>query len=529
MFWADSIAEMNKQRYREKILTGVPLVIRDEKTCSGRVHVGSLRGVAIHGILHDILSQRDTKSQFLFEINDFDPMDDCPPQLEATHKQYMGKPLCMVPAPDGSAKNFAEFYAEEFMNVIQKLGFDAEFYRLSDIYRSGKMNEMISTALLHSDRIREIYREISGSEKPDDWLPISVVCPKCGNIGSTKASDFDGKTVAYECGDFVKWAKGCGDSGRTSPFDGNAKFVWKVDWAAKWKVMGVDVEGAGKDHSTKGGSRDVSKAISQQIFDYPNPFDIPYEFFNIGGLKMSSSKGRGATAKEISDLLPPKITRLLFLRKDPKKPIDFEPEGETIPCLFDEYDRLAEAFFSGDAKRADFARIFELSHLESERKSLEQMFLPRFRDVAFLTQIPHIDFFAKLEQAKGSPLTAAEKAEAELRAEYAKKWLTAYAPEKYIFQIQNTLPECGKNLNEMEKKVLSGILLFFENTPEPDGEAVHGALHDLKRELEIDPKLIFSPLYRIFLGRESGPKAGWLLSVLGGDFVQKRLKEALAV
>ena len=75
MFWADKIVEEIKGKYQEKIKAGKPLVIRDEKTMSGRVHVGSLRGVAIHGIISEILSEQKIENKYLFEINDFDPMD----------------------------------------------------------------------------------------------------------------------------------------------------------------------------------------------------------------------------------------------------------------------------------------------------------------------------------------------------------------------------------------------------------------------------------------------------------------------
>ncbi|MBT6068784.1 hypothetical protein HOG48_03440, partial [Candidatus Peregrinibacteria bacterium] len=47
MFWVDRIAD--------EILTAYPgkneFIIRDEKTLSGQVHVGSLRGVLIHGVM----------------------------------------------------------------------------------------------------------------------------------------------------------------------------------------------------------------------------------------------------------------------------------------------------------------------------------------------------------------------------------------------------------------------------------------------------------------------------------------------
>jgi len=58
MYWADKIVAEIKVKYKEKIGLGQPLVIRDEKAMSGRVHVGSLRGVAIHGVLSEILSEQ---------------------------------------------------------------------------------------------------------------------------------------------------------------------------------------------------------------------------------------------------------------------------------------------------------------------------------------------------------------------------------------------------------------------------------------------------------------------------------------
>ena len=48
------------------------------------------------------------------------------------------------------------------------------------------------------------------------------------------------------------------------------------------------MEGAGKDHYAAGGSRDIAKRISEEVFNYPEPFNIPYEFFNIFGKDKSS-------------------------------------------------------------------------------------------------------------------------------------------------------------------------------------------------------------------------------------------------
>ena len=72
MFWGDKIVKNIKEELESKISSGETLIIRDEKTASGRVHVGSMRGVAIHGIISDLLDGVDISNRFLYEINDFD-------------------------------------------------------------------------------------------------------------------------------------------------------------------------------------------------------------------------------------------------------------------------------------------------------------------------------------------------------------------------------------------------------------------------------------------------------------------------
>lgn len=72
--------------------------------------------------------------------------------------------------------------------------------------------------------------------------------------------------------DATDWVKGCGHQGWISPFDGNGKLPWKVEWVAKWDLVGVTMEMAGKDHSQKGGSRDVANAICRKVLHKKTPF-----------------------------------------------------------------------------------------------------------------------------------------------------------------------------------------------------------------------------------------------------------------
>jgi lysyl-tRNA synthetase, class I len=523
MFWADKIVEDIENKLKDKIASGEPLVIRDEKTASGRVHIGSMRGVAIHGIIADVLYNKGVSQKYFYEINDFDVMDGLPAYLDKKkYEPEMGKVLNTIPSPDPSAPNFAEYYGREFEDVIKTAGFNPEFTRASYLYKSGKMNDVIREALDGAAEIRKIYKEVSGSEKADDWHPISLVCENCGKIGTTRTSSWDGEKVTYKCEEkMVEWAKGCGHERQASPFDGNAKLPWKVEWAAKWKVVGVDIEGAGKDHSTKGGARDVANHISRKVFKYQPPYDIPYEFFLVGGAKMSSSKGQGASAVDISKLLPVKILRLVLLGTLPKRAINLDPEGDTIPVWFDWYDRIAEKFWSGE--KDDDARLFELVH---EHKVPKEHYLPRFSTVAFLAQMEHLNLEEEIANVKEKSLNEIERVELVERAEYARSWLEKYAPEKYKFELQETLPAVAKGLSDMQKEGLRQVLEYVESKNKLDGQEAHHDIHSIRKGMDIEPKEFFSAFYLITLGKDHGPKVGWFLSVLNRDFLIKRLKEA---
>jgi len=527
MFWADELVGRIKKEYKKKIKSGQPLVVRDEKTASGRVHIGSLRGVAIHGIISEILMEAGIKNKFLYEINDFDQMDGLPAYLDRKKfKLYMGMPLCNIPSPDGKAKNYAEYFGGEFIEVIRETGFRPEFYRASDSYKQGRYNEAIRIAIENADKIREIYKKVSGSQKESQWLPVQMICEKCGKISTTRAYSFDGEKVEYECvPDAVSWAQGCGYKGKNSPFNGNAKLPWKVEWAAKFKILKVDVEGAGKDHSTRGGSRDIANAICKEVFNCEPPFNFPYEFFQIGGKKMSSSRGAGSSSREIADLLPPELLRLLLLGKDPRRVIDFIPDGDTIPILYDTYDKMAEAYFAGEEN--DYSRIFKTSHASREEK-LKARFLPRFSMLSFLVQMPHMDIYEEVEKMKGSALTGEDKEEVDYRAKYARAWLSKYAPEDYKYELQESkVPQAAKNFSPRQKEGLSKILEYIKSRDELDGQELHTEIHDIKREMGIKPRELFSAIYLSFLGKNHGPKVGWFLSVLDKKFLEKRLEEVI--
>jgi lysyl-tRNA synthetase, class I len=512
MFWCDDIAAR----------VDGPQTINDSKTPSGRVHVGSLRGVLIHDAVFRTLREKGTPVRFLFGADDYDALDELPAGRDDFFRKYLGVPLCNVPPPPGSTSpDMADHYMAEFYAVFAELGVVAETYRTRDIYRAGKFDEVIDAILRKADVVREVYKEVSNSQRSPNWLPFHVICENCGRIGTTEVTDYDGKLVTYTCRpDLVKWATGCGHTGKISPFAGNGKLPWKLEWVAKWRTFPVTIEGAGKDHTTRGGSRDVAAQCLRKIFGQEPPLNIPYEFFLVSGAKMSSSRGVGASAREIADLLPPQLLRFLMLRTQPSRPVNFSTDQENIVRLFNEYERYhAKVVVQNKAEQAE-RQVFNLSQLPGE----QAQYCPEFEIVLTLIQMPHLDTLAEIERRKGSRLTAAEKKLLDEWIASAKYWLTNYATDDEKLRVWfDAIPPSAQKLSATQRSFLHRLADALPATG--TSNELQTCIFNVARMTPIEQPQAFQAIYAAVLDRASGPKAGNLLSVLPGDFLMRRFRE----
>lgn len=512
MFWCDQLVEK---------IEG-PQTINDSKTPSGRAHVGALRGPLIHDAIYRTLKAKGVPVRYLFGVDDYDPVDEIPYGQAEHFEKYLGAPLCNTPPSPGSkATDMAEHFISEFFSVFGELGIRPEFYRMRDIYRSGKFNEAIDAILRKADAVRRIYKKVSGSERADDWHPFQVVCENCGRIGTTVVTAYDGKEVTYHCSpDLVKWAKGCGHSGKISPFDGRGKLPWKLEWCAKWRTFPVTIEGAGQDHSTKGGSRDVAMACLREIFGQEPPLNCPYDFFLVGGAKMSSSKGVGVTSRDMADFMPPEILRFLLIRPPPRQPVNFSPSEVHIIKLFNEFDRVKHNYFQEGKGLPGDKRIYELSQVVPE----PDYWVGDFQLVTALTQMPHLDVVRELEKRKGAPFTDLERRHLELRIRAALYWVEHYATEEEKTRLQETLPARAAELTATQRGFLHILAGLLPQT-KWEGDALQVCIFNAVRLTPLDQPGAFKAIYRVLLDRENGPKAGNFFSFLERDFVVRRFLE----
>jgi lysyl-tRNA synthetase class 1 len=490
MFWADKLVGNQKGKQ----------IVNDSWTPSGQVHMGSLKGPVIHDALYRILKKENADVKFMYGFDDADPIDGLPPDLQS-HVEYLGVPLYLAPAPSGEG-SFGDFFGNKMKSLLDRLGIRAELYKTSEIYRDGKFNDAILFVLENAQKVRDVYGKIYKKEISKEWFPLQVLCPNCGKLGTTKVTGWDGKEVSFVCSkDLVKWAEGCNEQGKINPLNGLSKMPYKVEWAAKWWTFGVTIEGAGKDHASAGGSYDVALKLAEDVFKIKKPLRLGYEFFLLGGKKMSSSKGVGLTGEELLEVLTPQAARFLMIRTRPEQAVEFDPRSrDIIPRIYDDYQKGANAY--SEKRDDDLARAFELSQIGEIEKTGDI----RFATLAQWVQMPNME-----EEIKKEGL--------EKWAKYARVWIEKYAPESEKFLVQKETPEEVKNLSEKQKEYLGKI---SELVGQDDVEDFQTKIYEIARSIDISPKDAFGAVYVALLGKDHGPKAAWLISSLDPDFVKKR-------
>jgi lysyl-tRNA synthetase class 1 len=135
-----------------------------------------------------------------------------------------------------------------------------------------------------------------------------------------------------------------------------------------------------------------------------------------------------------------------------------------------------------------------------------------------------MDIYDEVAKMKESELTDVDVAELDERVVYAKRWLKEYADDKFIFTLQETIPEATATLTESQQTALKLLSDKIELLESIDGQILHELIHEVKGESGLTPQEFFGAIYTVFLGKNSGPKVGWFLSTLNKDFLLKRLR-----
>jgi len=541
IFWADQVADSVIERVEnndllKSLVKKHGYIVMDEKTPSGTIHIGSGRGWVIHDAIAKSLRGKGVKAKFILSSDDMDPLDKPAKELsEEENKKYMGVPFRYIPSPVKGYKSFGDYFFKRCTDVFPDFGIDAELESTGHEYEKGSFNKTIKIALDNSAKIQNIYADLYGKDVASAHkLPFNVKCPKCNRISTTLAIEWDKEKemLSFECRDnVVEWAKGCGHKGWISPYNGNGKLPWKVEWAAKWPTKSVVAETAGKDHFTKGGSRTAACRFSVDVFDYPPPYPSNgyetgpgYEFFTVGGKKMSTSKGHGLGFADSINYAPAKMLRFLLIRTRPNAAIDFDPYSNDLILLYERYDEAERVYFGkeefGEKENARQKRIYELSHIGTVPKKMPPQI--SLSQASMLIQIFE-DEKLILESLKNTGQLPKHAAKSEIdyvkeRLQFAKKWVNEFADEQYKFQLQDKVPE-NLNLTQQQKEVLHKLSEQLKKHKWNEKTLFNEFYRIAKEEIKIEPSDLFKAAYKVLLNKERGPKLAPFILVLGKEKV----------
>jgi lysyl-tRNA synthetase class 1 len=525
-------------------------IVSTGKSISGTIGVGFYRELIIANVIKRKLIEAGKKARSLFVADDYDPVRSFPSSVSLPLDEWLGIPYSEVPDEFGCCESFGEHATKEFIETFPHFGVNPEALRQSKLYETPEMIEATRLCLKNTETIREILieyvaRDFNDEQKADyiksmeNWFPASVFCPSCGRVQKgakgeivvNRITNFDPTTdkASFVC-------PSCGHSGEAPLTNLRVKLSWRIDWPAKWYVLNVTCEPAGKDHSVKGGSFDTGLEISRRVFGWEGPVKVPFEWVRLGGRDMSTSGGRVFSPKVWLSIAPPELYRYLMLKPPLERAIDLQPGR--IPDQVDEFDRFERTFYGLEdvpEERMDLIRL------------LYPLCLPGDASENYIPKLPYkfAVITSQMEDILGSA-TILERCEQVLKKQYglseissevkeliplrlnrAKTWALEFGTVRDKVEVPESVPkEIIDTLTDNDREFLAKFSVILQGK-QLDDEELQGKVFETARAVGLKDKRAFVVLYRILISRKSGPRLGGFLNLLGNEWVLKRIQSVL--
>ncbi|WP_405693789.1 lysine--tRNA ligase [Streptomyces sp. NBC_01185] len=557
----------------ERRAPGKPVVVASGLSPSGPIHLGNLREVMTPHLVADEIRRRGYTVRHLISWDDYDRYRKVPNGVEGVDdswQAHIGKPLTSVPAPAGSAyPNWAEHFKAAMTRALDELGVEYDGISQTEQYLAGTYREQVLHAMRHRadiDAVLDRYRtkkdgaagakggkkpqqkkvdeaeleaaEGSGAADEDDggsgsagYFPYKPYCGNCEkDLTVVTAYDDDTTELNYTCS-----ACGFAETVRLNEFN-RGKLVWKVDWPMRWAYEGVIFEPSGVDHSSPGSSFVVGGQIVREVFDGVQPIGPMYAFVGISGMaKMSSSKGGVPTPADALKIMEAPLLRWLYARRRPNQSFKIAFDQE-IQRLYDEWDSLARKVADGTVLPADaaaYARAVGTAagELPSTPRPLPYRTLASVADITAGAEDQTLRILSELDPE--NPLTSLD--EARPRLDRAENWITTQVPAEARTIVRDEPDkELLGSLDEQGRESLRLLLEGLDTHWSLDGlttlvygvpKVMEGLAPDAKPtpELKAAQRSFFALLYRLLVGRDTGPRLPTLLLAVGADRVRTLL------
>ena len=436
-------------------------------------------------------------------------------------RPHLGAPLSTIPDPFGEKESFAGYMNGQLCLFLDSFGFEYEFHSSTECYKAGVFDDGLKKIMENYDKIRNIFTQTISEEKRAAWSPFFPICESCGKIYSTRVTDVDLENyrLSYHCDQDGKLFKSCGHQSTVDITGGHVKVGWKVDWALRWYVLGVNYEMYGKDLME---SATVSSKICR-ILGGSAPVPYKYELFlDENGAKISKKIGNGLSMAQWMRYAPFEAL-LNFLLGNPNKA---KKMGlPLLPRLIDEYLQLLRTQTSSE-ENSPLWFLAQIQHQE-------------LKDVPAISS--EIGFSLLYNVADSLSIS-----DANLLYDYAVRYDSSVEQSEDFFRklcgnvvslVEDLQGEQSPKNLKINEEFLPYLVLIHEKleTVEEDsfdGNEMQKFLFALAKENEMNQREWFGFLYAVLLGKEQGPKIGPFFAILGKQkaltLVQGAIKEYVA-
>ncbi|MBI4665622.1 MAG: lysine--tRNA ligase [Nitrospinae bacterium] len=488
---------------------------------SGLPHIGTFGEVARTSFVLQALKTiaPEVETHLIAFSDDMDGLREAPQNVPNREmlKEHLGKPLTSVPDPFGEEPSYAHYMNKKLREFLDSFGFTYEFRSSTEQYRSGAFNEALKAVMDNYDAVKELFTATISEDKREAWSPFFPVCENCGRIYSTRVTGYDtaAYTVSYACDAPAEGKyKACGHHGTVSVLNGTCKVGWKVDWALRWRALGIDYEMHGEDLMESGR---LSSRIVKLLGGEP-PELFKYELFlDEQGRKISKKIGNGVSIDQWLRYGP--VDSLLYFMY--LKPQQTKKMGlPLLPQIIDQYLELVGGYDGTPDSPAPFVmRLSKGAHAEKvEGGKLVTYSMIYDLILALKEDHPAIvrDYLLKYQPSIAGNIRYYD--------ELIEKALIFY---REVYLPQHVDEEPGRELDEALSALLAGLESMKASGAAAEADAIQTLAFTVAKEREIKMKDWFKILYRVFLRQSSGPKIGSFVALLGFDKAIERLSNHL--
>lgn len=489
------------------------IFIESGSSPSGTYHLGHMRELVTCDAILLELRRRGRQARHVQFVDDLDVLRKIPVNVPEHFSQYLGYPICDTPAPDGSDRSYADYFLDTLVEACDTLGIEVEYVHANEKYRNGWYVPAIEKALDRLPQVRAALETVGGRQLDPQWSPIQVMEGTRLKKRTFHSIDTSAKTLVYEDAEGQQ---------RTVRYDkGEVKLDWRLDWPGRWWLQKVAVEPSGRDHMTKGSSYDTGVQIVRDVYGAEPPLAVAYDFINMAGdtKKMSASKGTGLDAIEGAQIMPAEVFRYLILKSPPLKRLYFDPIDGVVQ-LMDEF----AAFAAKPDKTDSEAQLYYICTRGGEEHTVSRV--PFSHLVAsYQAALKDVDrTIATIGRTQYGDIAREEADIIKAELKFIDEWLTRRAPEDVKFALRDEVD--AEEFTEQEKAFFASLAGKITEAPEDaDGAWFHNAIYELKDSSGLGPREMFQALYQLLIGKTSGPRAGWFLSILPREWLTRRLRE----